>query len=70
MNEVLIKELIKLKLNAANKVVNNLPPKMSEEIKDFGRIVLEGVTESCNEIKAQPASKPKHPGKLENVTIE
>jgi len=34
MNEALIKELIKHKLNAADIIVNSLPPQISEEIQD------------------------------------
>ena len=70
MNEALLKELIKLKLKAADMAVSNLPPEMSEGIRNFGRIVLEGIAESCSEIKVQAASKPKSSDKLDNVPIE
>jgi hypothetical protein len=70
MNEVLIKELVKLKLNAADAIISNLPPKVSEEIKSLGRIILESVNESCKDMKGQEASKVEHKDKLDNVPIE
>lgn len=70
MNEVLIKELIKCKLNAADRVINNLPPEISKEIKDLSRLILESINESCSERKENKESKPKASNKLENVPIE
>ena len=70
MNKALIKGLIKYKLNAADTIVNSLPPKISEEIKNFSRVILESVNESCNEMKEQAASKAKRSDKVDNIPIE
>lgn len=68
MNEILIKSLIKHKLDMVDLIVNSLPEKVSEEVKGLGRIILESVNESFREKKEQPGGKSK--GKLENVPIE
>jgi hypothetical protein len=70
MNEALIKELIKYKLNAADTIVSSLPHEISGEIKKLGRTILASVNESCNAMKEQPASKAKRSDKLDNVPIE
>ncbi|KJS84741.1 MAG: hypothetical protein JM58_10500 [Peptococcaceae bacterium BICA1-8] len=70
MNETLIKEIIKYKLNVAGTIIDHLPTIMSEEIKNLGRAVLEGVNESSQEIKEQQSKKAKSADKLENVPIE
>ena len=70
MNEALIKELIKHKLNAADIIVNSLPTQISEEIKNLGRVILDSVNESCNEMKEKPTQKSKGSDKLDNIPIE
>lgn len=70
MNETLIKELIKYKLNMADAALNSLPPEVSGEIKKLGRVVLEGLNEGCKAIKEKPAPKVKDAEKLENIPIE
>lgn len=70
MNETLIKELIRYKLNMADVIVGSLPAHMSEGIRKTGRIILEGINESCSERKEGNVSKSKHPDKLNNVPIE
>lgn len=70
MNEALIRELLKYKLNAADIIINSLPSKISGEIKNLGRVILESVNEGLNEMKEQPASEAKRSDKLDNVPIE
>jgi hypothetical protein len=70
MNEMLIKNLIKYKLNIVESIIDTLPEKMSEDAKNLGKIILEGVNESFQEIKEQPVKKPKSEVKLENITID
>jgi len=70
MNEKLIKDLIKCKLNIVDSIIDSLPAKMSEGVKGLGRIVLESVNESSEEMKKQPAKKPSSENKLQNVSIE
>lgn len=70
MNEVLIKELIKCKLNGLEKIVDSLPPEASGEIRKLGRIILAGINESCRGMEQQAASEAKHSEQLNNVTIE
>jgi hypothetical protein len=70
MNEVLIKELVKFKLNAADALLDSMPSKVSEEIRSFGKVILESVNESCKEMKEKPPSKAKPSSKIDNVVIE
>ncbi|MDF2597153.1 MAG: hypothetical protein K0R69_3494 [Clostridia bacterium] len=70
MNEALIKDLIKCKLNIVDSIINSLPEKVSEDVKNLGRIVLESVNDSCEEIKKQPLMKLKTENKLQSVPIE
>lgn len=70
MNEELLKELIKLKMYTACEILDFLPPKVSEEVKNLGRIVLEGINESTKEMKEQQGIKSKPSDKLDNVPIE
>lgn len=70
MNEALIKELIKCKLNAANAIVNSIPSNAAEEIKNFGRIILEGIEESCRDIKEKNKEKSKKSNNLDKIDIE
>jgi hypothetical protein len=70
MDEELINKLIKYKLNAAGKIVDRMPEKVSAEIKDFGRVILESVNENVREMKEQPSEKTKPSDKLNHVPIE
>ncbi|MGE5630900.1 MAG: hypothetical protein ACM3TR_07360 [Caulobacteraceae bacterium] len=70
MNEALIKKVIKYKMDIAGEIVDCLPLKVSEEIKNLGRIVIEGLNESFQEMKEQPPKKSGKPDKLNKVTIE
>jgi hypothetical protein len=70
MNEVLIKNLIKYKMNVADSVINSLPAKMSEDLKSLRKIILDSVNESYQDIKDQPVKKSKPENKLQNVEIE
>ena len=70
MNETKLKNLIKYKMNVVESIIDGLPAKMSEDVKNLSRIILEGVNESFQEQKEQPAAKSKSKDKLENVTIE
>lgn len=70
MNETLIKELIKIKINAAGAIVDNLPPKIAEEMKGFRKIVLESIKESLQDMEEQPAKDTKSGNKLESINIE
>jgi hypothetical protein len=70
MDEELINKLIKYKLNAVGKIVDRMPEKMSAEIKDFGRVILESVNENVREMKEQPSKETKPSDKLNHVPIE
>ena len=70
MNETLIKELIKYKLNAADAVLGSLPSEVSDEIRKLGRAVLDGLNEASKDINEKPAEKPKSAKKLEDIPIE
>lgn len=69
MNEKLIKDLVKFKLIAADEILSHLPQKVSNEVKDFGRIILEGVNENLKTIDEQH-KKTKSSSKLNDIPIE
>ena len=70
MNETIIKEVIKFKLQAAETLVDCLPTKVSEEIKDLGRIILQSVNENMNLINENSSKKSKQSDKLNDIPIE
>ncbi len=70
MNETLIKELVKYKLRAATAIVDHLPPELSGEIKELGRVLLESINEGFQEIKNHPSQESKPAKKLDDIPIE
>ena len=64
MNEELIRNLVKWKLDATDKLIDRLPERLSMEIKQFGRIFLESVTERVQEKNEQPTN-PLNPVPIE-----
>lgn len=70
MNEEFIKKVINCKLNAAEAILDCLPPKVSQEIKQLGKIILEEVSEKLKEEGTQVSKKPKTSNKLESIPIE
>lgn len=70
MNEAFIKNIIQLKLTAAGKILDQLPPKMSDNLKNLGKTILDGINESSQKTKDQSISKSKSTDKLNNINIE
>lgn len=70
MNEKLIKELIRCKLDAANTIIDHMPSEMSEEIRNVGRVILEGLNESLEGIKERPSCKTGSSEKLNSIPVE
>lgn len=70
MNELLVRNLIRYKLNAAEAIVERLPLEISEEIEALGRVFLESLNEGSQEMKKQPDKKSKPLDNLKNVIIE
>lgn len=70
MNELIMKKLIKYKLNAAEAIVEHLPLEISKEIKVLGRVILESLNESSQEMNKQADKKSKPSDNLNNVIIE
>lgn len=70
MNELLVKNFIKYKLNTAEAIVEQLPLEVSKEIKALGRVILESLNESSQEMNGQSDKKSKPKDKLNNVIIE
>lgn len=60
MDEELIRKLVKWKLDATDKLIDRLPARLSIEIKQFGRIFLESMTERAQEKNEQPANQLNH----------
>lgn len=48
MNRLLIKKLIKYKLNAADVIIDWIPLNKAKKIKDLGKIILEELNECSN----------------------
>lgn len=70
MNEKLLKQLIRFKLDAAGAVIEHMPRPLSKEIQKAGRIVLEVVDERMQGMKEPDADKEKASGDIINVQIE
>jgi hypothetical protein len=70
MNELLVRNLIRYKLNAAEAIVERLPLEISEEIEALGRVILECLNEGSQEMKKQPDKKSKPLDNIKNVIIE
>ena len=70
MNETLIKKIVKLKIDAASKIIECLPSKMSEEIITLGKIALAGINESLREKEMKTIKVVKHSNVLNNINVE
>ncbi|MBL4934486.1 hypothetical protein JK636_01790 [Clostridium sp. YIM B02515] len=70
MNEALIKNIIKYKLTKADKILNQLPQEMSDNLRNLSKIVLKSINESSQEIKDEPVNKSKEKDGLKNIGIE
>lgn len=70
MNELLIKNIIKYKLAAAGKILEQLPPELSGNLKNLSKIVLETIRENLLETKAPSVNNTKSTTKLNNIKIE
>lgn len=66
MNDALIKEVIKYKLAAVDKIINRMPPVISEELKALGKAVLEGINDGLQDKNRNP----KQNTKLNDIKIE
>ena len=60
MNEERIRKLVIWKLDATDKLIDRLPARLSIEIKQFGRIILESMTERGLEKNEQSANQLNH----------
>jgi len=70
VNEKLIKELIRLKLRAADAVLDQLPPELSEEIRSLGRIVVEALNEGVEGMEAAKGKEIKASGGINTIPVE
>ena len=70
MNEVLIKNIINYKFSTVEKILDKLPPEISNSFKSLGAIVLESVNENSQKIKDQSVNKATTSEKLNKVKIE
>ena len=69
MDKALINKLVKYKINLANKLVEYLPSKAAEEVKNLGRSLIESAYESASEPQEQPAKKSNPSHKSNNIPI-
>ncbi len=70
MNEALIKNIIKYKLATADRILNQLPQEMSNNLRNLSKIVLKSINESSQEIKNEPVNKKEAKNGLKNIEIE
>ena len=70
MNKDLIKQIIKCKFHAANAIMSYLPSYISDEMKEFGKIIVESIDESLNVENKSTVRKTRPGGKLDEITIE
>lgn len=70
MNEALIKNIIKYKLTTADRILNQLPQEMSNNLRNLSKIVLKSINESSQEIKNEPVKKREAKSGLKNIEIE
>jgi len=59
MNNLLIKKIIRYKLNAADVILDWMPLKKAEKIKNFGKIILEELNEHSNSSTKRESSSNK-----------
>ncbi len=72
MNEALIKKLVQVKLDVAEEILEHLPSKQAEEVRDLGKIVLESLNDYANssEKKDQKGRSSKKKDEMCKVLIE
>jgi len=56
MNDDLIRQMIRLKMDAAERFIEVLPPETSKIIIDFGKLVLKSIEEYLGSTKAGPSN--------------
>lgn len=54
MNEDLIRQMVRLKMDAAERIIDLLPPETSNIIIDFGKLVFESIEEYMGSVKPDP----------------
>ena len=70
MNEQLLKNIIKYKFNLANKFVDCLPEKASNEVKNMGKIILKSLEEALDNNEDQSVETKTDSNGLKNVPIK
>lgn len=70
MDEELINRIIKLKLDMTKKLIDQMPEKISSEIKDLGKTILKSINENIQEEMVQPCKKSKSADRLNHIKIE
>ena len=69
MDQELIKKIIQVKVEIADKVIDFLPEKAAHEVRNLGKIILSGLDESIKENEEERKTKNVGVG-LKNVEIE
>ena len=70
MDDELINRIVKLKLDVAEKLLDQMPEQMSSEIRNTGKEILKSINENVQETKEHPSEKSKSSNQLNHVTIE
>ena len=59
MDDELINRIVKLKLDVAEKLLDQMPEQMSSEIRNTGKEILKSINENVQETKEHPSEKSK-----------
>ena len=70
MNETMIKNFISFKMNTADKIIDRLPPEMSQEIKNLRRVIMDSIIEKIHESELKPQTKNESSKSVNHVIIE
>jgi hypothetical protein len=70
MHEELIKEAIRFKLHAAEKILDLLPDEAAKTVRTFGSLVYESVGEHMKNAEKEQKQNVKSAGQLNKVDIE
>lgn len=70
MNEEFIKDLIRFKIDAAGKIIDHLPPNVSDRIRANARLIYESIGENIPEAGERAAKPPVSSDHLKKVKIE
>lgn len=70
MNEAVIRKIIHKKLELAEQLLEHMPPKLAETVREAGTLVLEELYKGAKEVQKTGVKQEKDKSKLNEVQIE